>query len=126
MVNETTSASQGTQALLSLHYKELASRGVPLPELNSTEFRCLSQNGKDGLLVYMFSLVRTTNRKAVEICAGDGVECNIANIVINHGWEGLMFDGDKDSIQRGKEFVARCQDIFCDPPTFSVRMDNAR
>jgi hypothetical protein len=117
IVNETTSASQGLQVLLSLHYKELASRGVPLPELCSTEFRCFSQNGEDGLLLYLFSLIGTTNKKAVEICAGDGVECNIANLVINHGWEGLMFDGDEDSIQRGKEFFARCQDTFSKTPT---------
>jgi hypothetical protein len=117
MVNETTSASQGLQVLLSLNYRELASRDLALPELSNTEFRCFSQNGEDGLLLYLFSLVGTTNRKAVEICAGDGVECNIANLVVNHGWEGLMFDGDKDSIQRGKEFFAGCQDTFSRVPT---------
>jgi len=116
MVNETTSASQGIQVLLALYYKELASRGLPLPQLYSTEFRCFSQNGEDGLLLYLFSLVGTTNRKAVEICAGDGVECNTANLVINHGWQGLMVDGDTQSIQRGKEFYVRCQDTFSSVP----------
>lgn len=117
MANETTSVNQGLQVLLSLNYKELASRGLPLPELCNTEFRCFSQNGEDGLLLYLFSLVGTTNKRAVEICAGDGVECNIANLVVNHGWEGLMFDGDKESILRGKEFFAGCQDTFSKIPT---------
>lgn len=115
-LNEITGASQGVQILLSLHYQELACRGLPLPELSNTEFRCFSQNGEDGLLLYLFSLIGTTNKRAVEICVGDGIECNIANLVINHGWQSLMFDGDKDAIRRGNEFYSRCQDTFCRLP----------
>ena len=115
-LNEITGASQGVQILLSLRYQELACRDLPLPELSNTEFRCFSQNGEDGLLFYLFSLIGTTNKRAVEICAGDGIQCNIANLVINHGWQGLMFDGDEDAIRKGNEFYSRCQDTFCKPP----------
>jgi hypothetical protein len=53
----------------------------------------------------------------VEICAGDGVECNSANLIINHGWSGLLFDGDEACIRRGQEFFTRrCQDTFSRPP----------
>jgi hypothetical protein len=103
--------------LLSFHYQRLAREGSPLPDLASTEFRCFSQNGEDGILLYLFSLVGTTNRKAVEICAGDGIECNTANLIINHGWQGLLFDGDEQLIRSGKEFYAQCQDTFVSPPT---------
>ena len=114
--NEVTGASQGVQILLSLRYQEFACRGLPLPELSNTEFRCFSQNGEDGLLLYLFSLIGTTNKRAVEIGVGYGIECNIANLVINHGWEGLMLDGNEEEIRKGKEFYSRCQDTFNRPP----------
>ena len=91
-LNESTGASQGVQLLLSLRYRDLARERLPLPALRDTEFRCFSQNGEDGLLLYLFALIGTTNRKVVEICAGDGIECNAANLIINHGWHGLLFD----------------------------------
>src|SRR5512132_3824668 len=66
------------QVLLRLQYQDLARRGVDLPTLADVEFRCHSQNGEDGILLYIFALLGTTNRKVVEICAGDGIECNAA------------------------------------------------
>jgi hypothetical protein len=115
-LSETTAASQVGQVLLSLHYQELARRKEPLSDMSSVEFRCFSQNGEDGLLLYLFSLVGTTNKRSVEICAGDGIECNTANLIINHGWHGLLIDGSEKAIQSGKEFYARCQDTFLFPP----------
>jgi hypothetical protein len=29
-------------------------------------------------------------------CVEDGIECNTANLIINHGWTGLLFDGDAE------------------------------
>jgi hypothetical protein len=126
-LNEVTAASQAAQILLALHYQELARRKAPLPDMASVEFRCFSQNGEDGLLLYLFSLVGTTDKRSVEICAGDGIECNTANLIINHGWHGLLIDGDDKSIQRGREFYARCQDTFVRPPALArawVTADN--
>jgi hypothetical protein len=117
MVNETAATSQAVQKLLVLHYQDMARRNLPLPDLQSTEFRCFSQNGEDGLLLFTFALIGTTNQMALEICAGDGTECNTANLVINHGWHGFMFDGSEERIQRGREFFGqRCQDTFIRPP----------
>jgi hypothetical protein len=119
-LNESTGASQGVQLLLSLRYRDLARERLPLPALRDTEFRCFSQNGEDGLLLYLFALIGTTNRKVVEICAGDGIECNAANLIINHGWHGLLFDGNEEQVRRGKEFYARCRDTFVAPPTLAA------
>ena len=91
----TTEAQIG-QVLLRLHYQDLVRRGVSIPDFSDGEFRCRSQNGEDGILLYLFSVPSTTNRKAVEICVGDGIECNAANLIVNHGWLGtdrkLLFD----------------------------------
>jgi hypothetical protein len=112
----TTDAA--TQVLLRLHYQALA-RGDPtaLPELADVEFRCCSQNGEDGILLYLFSLLGATNRLAVELCAGDGIECNAANLIVNHGWQGLLIDADPALIERGRAFYAECKDTWIAPPT---------
>jgi len=114
----SASNAQTTQLLLRLQYQELARRGVALPPLADVEFRCHSQNGEDGILLYIFSLIATTNRRVVEICAGDGVECNAANLIVHHGWRGLLFDGDPAQVARGNEFYASCRTTFVAPPTF--------
>ena len=112
------SDSQVAQVLLRLQYQELARRGTGLPDLKDVEFRCYSQNSEDGILLYIFSLLGTTNRRVVEICAGDGIECNAANLIINHGWRGLLFDGDADQVARGKSFYSTCRTTWISPPTF--------
>jgi hypothetical protein len=43
-------------------------------------------------------------RRVAEICAGDGIECNAANLVLHHGWEVLLVDGDEQPIERGRDF----------------------
>lgn len=102
-----------------MQYRESARHGVPLPDLFETEFRAYSQNGEDGILLFLFSVLGTTNRRAVEICAGDGVECNAANLVINHGWRGLLVDGDADQIARGREFYRVHRSTWVSPPVLT-------
>ena len=88
-----------------------------MPKFSDVEFRCHSQNGEDGILLYIFSLLGTTNRRVVEICAGAGIECNAANLIINHGWLGLLFDGDPNFIAYGRNFYSKCATTFIVPPT---------
>lgn len=57
-----------------------------------------SQNGEDGIINHIFESIGFTNKKCVEICAGDGIECNTANLIINHDFEALLFDGDETNI----------------------------
>jgi hypothetical protein len=116
-VGANTASCRIAQLSLRLQYQELLRAGAPLPDFADVEFRCYSQNAEDGILLYLFSLLGTTTRKSVEIGAGDGLECNTANLIINHGWKGLMIDGDAQQIERGKAFYARCRDTWLSPPT---------
>jgi GAF domain-containing protein len=109
-------ATQITQVHLRLTYQDRVRSGIGLPEFSDVEFRCYSQNGEDGVLLYIFSLLGTTNRRVVEICAGDGIECNAANLIINHGWQGLLLDGDADQIARGRAFYSTCRTTWPSPP----------
>jgi hypothetical protein len=116
-LDSVAAVNKGTQILLSLKYQELARSGH-LPDWHDVEFRCFSQNGEDGLLLYVFALIGTTSRRCVEMCAGDGIECNTANLLVNHRWVGLLIDGDGDNVARGQAFYHACRDTFSFPPKF--------
>ena len=109
--------AQIEQILLRLKFRDLARSGAEMPEFADIEFRCYSQNGEDGILHYIFSLIGTTNRRVVEICAGDGIECNAANLLVNHGWQGLLIDGDAEQLARGRDFYSTCRTTWVSPPT---------
>jgi len=95
------------QILLAHNYLQIVESGQTIPAFSDVEFCSYSQNGEDGILLLIFSAIGVKLKRVVEICAGDGVECNAANLIINHGWSGLLFDGDKSAIDYGKSFYAR-------------------
>ena len=68
------------------------------------EARVYSQNGEDGLLLYIFSKIGTTDKSFVEFGVEDGRECNTANLSINFGWNGLLMDCDEENVARAKQF----------------------
>lgn len=89
-----------------------------LPGLGEVGFQVYSQFEENGMLLYIFSIIGTTNKRVVEICAGDGIQCMAANLVINHGWTALLFDGDKPSVDRGNKFYAAHPATWLYPPIF--------
>ena len=108
------------QKTLMQHYRMLAALNPKgLPSMQDVGFRKYSQFEEDGLLLYLFSLIPPINRTCVEICAGNGEECNTANLIINHGWWGHLFDGDATNVQRGVKFFAEHKDTFLYPPRFT-------
>jgi hypothetical protein len=115
--NSLASITQTTQLLLQGHYQRLLAEGKAMPSLTDVEFRCYSQTGEDGIIHYVFAVLGTGPRKAVEVCAGNGLECNSANLIVNHGWDALLFDGDANNIAAAKEFYRACRDTCYRPPT---------
>jgi hypothetical protein len=118
---DTERVDAGTQLALAAGYRELVRRGGPFPPFRDVAFRSYSQNQEDGILLYLLAVIGPTNRVAVEICAGDGIECNTANLVLNHGWTALLVDGDEKRVARGREFYARRRETRVWPPTFVHR-----
>jgi hypothetical protein len=90
-----------------------------LPTFRDAGFRKYSEFDEDGILLYIFALIEPTNRICVEICAGDGRVCNTANLIINHGWWGHLFDGNQQLVRSGQAFFAQHQDTFLYPPKFT-------
>jgi len=116
-VDEITAVNKGIQIIMSLKYQELLRQNSPLPKFEDVEFRAFSQNGEDGILLYIFSLIGTTNKRLVDIGCGSGIISNSANLIINHGWTGLLIDGNEDNIRLGREFYSKCPDTRVWPPT---------
>ena len=108
------------QKALMQQYRSQASgdRGGLL-SLKDVGFRKYSQFEEDGILLYIFSLSSPTNRVCVELCAGDGRTCNTANLIINHGWWGHLFDGLEAHVRLGKAFYSQLADTCFYPPRFT-------
>jgi hypothetical protein len=115
-VDLAASSSRISQLILLQRYASIGRGSEPPICLRDVEFRAYSQNSEDGILLYIFGIIGFGSRRSVEICAGDGIECNSANLIINHGWDGLLIDGDPLRLKRGRSFYRNCRDTFVSPP----------
>ncbi len=106
------------QLQLQMMYRSMLHRGEPLPRPSDVGFRAYSQTNEDGILLYLFAILGTTRKTCVEICAGDGIECNTTNLILNHGWTGLLVDGNPDLVERGREFFRNSPNTGIYPPDF--------
>lgn len=68
------------------------------------EFKIYSQNGEDGLIDYIFSKIKTTNKNFIEIGVEDGRECNTAVLSLHLGWKGVLIDGDENYVRKAQEY----------------------
>ena len=116
LAQRTSAASKTGQISLMQTWRTMLYNKGTLPKFGDIEFRVFSQNGEDGILLYIFSLIGTTNKVCVEICAGDGIQCNSANLILNHGWTGLLVDGNENNIKKGKDFYSNHPDTNSFPP----------
>lgn len=107
-----------SQIQLQLTYRSLKESGR-LPGIGQVGFKVFSQTDEDGILLYIFSVIGSITRKSVEICAGDGFECNTSNLIIMHGWHGLLVDGSEVNVKRGIAFYKEHPHTYISPPTFA-------
>ncbi len=117
-LDEISAVDQAVQVMLAMHYRHLLHEGAPLPRFEETEFRAFSQNGEDGILLFLFALIGTTNKRSVEIGASNGTSCNTANLIINHGWNGLLVDGAQREVEEGRRWYSQHPDTAAQPPAF--------
>jgi hypothetical protein len=115
--NSSGYPNAASQLQLKLTFQALAAAGNKLPGLDEVGFKAFSQTDEDGILLYIFSIIGATTKKAVEICAGSGIECNSANLIINHGWSGLLVDGNAELIKQGQRFYHKNRHTKLFPPT---------
>jgi hypothetical protein len=119
--------SASSQILLQMEIRRWVQEGKTLPSFGDMGFQVFSQTDEDGILLFLFAVMGATNKLSVEICAGDGYECNTSNLILNHGWHGLLMDGNPENVAKGKAFYERSTRTYVSPPVFGcawVTRDN--
>jgi len=85
-------------------YSALAADSDARNLLKLKERKYYSQNGEDGILLYLFSLVGAGEKTFIEFGIEDGVECNAANLALNFNWRGLFIEGSAALAGRARRF----------------------
>jgi hypothetical protein len=71
-----------------------------LSDLRAHERSIRSQYGAEGVLLHIYECIGTGSRYFVEFGARDGcVESNTAHLRIDHGWTGLLMEGDPERVR---------------------------
>jgi hypothetical protein len=110
-VADNSSLSQQIQRTIINQYLAAKLQGVALyPKLLHSGFRVYSEFEEDGMIVYVLAMIGFRSRKVVEMCCGTGRECMATNLVLNHGFDGYLFDGDRTNIQLAKAFFQSKKD----------------
>lgn len=120
----TNPAVKANQLLLFQLYRQLHAQGVRVSP-GDTGLRVFSGTDDDGILLYLFAILGFGNRVCVDIGAGDGLNSNCANLILNFGFHGLLLDGDAENVARGNAFYARHPDTLLHPPLFRQAMITA-
>ena len=81
-------------------------------------FKVFSGNGQDGILLYLLTILGIKYYKIIDIGCGNGIQGNSANLIINHGFHGLLIDGDQDSLDRGNIFYSKLGLLYNNSPDF--------
>jgi hypothetical protein len=85
-------------------------------DIKDAGFRCYSQFEEDGIILYLLTCIGKKTRSVVEIGCGNGSECMSANLIINHGYKGYLFDGDDNNVQAAKNFFKSQKDCLLNQP----------
>jgi hypothetical protein len=89
---------------------------MPYSNIKDAGFRAYSQFEEDGIILYILSMIGFKNKRVVEICCGSGDECMATNLILNHGFDGYLFDGDPDNISRAERFFRLKKDCLAYSP----------
>jgi hypothetical protein len=116
MLAKRFASIEAAQQKILLH--QLDARAGEKVDLASFGFSAYSQTDEDGLLLAVFAVLGMGGRLCVEICAGAGNECNSANLLLHHGWHGLLVDGNADNVAAGRRFFARHPGTAAFPPVY--------
>jgi len=101
------------QKLIMLTWQSQSSILIGYKALLAAGFRVFSQSDEDGILLRIFSHIGVTNQFVLEIgsnCSDSdiGIPENLStNLIVNHGWHGVVFELDPVECERTRYFFAR-------------------
>jgi SAM-dependent methyltransferase len=88
---------------------------APYPRISDAGFRVYSQFEEDGIILYVLSMIGFKSRKVAELCCGAGHECMAANLILNHGFKGFLFDGSEANIEVARSFFNKPDTLLNEP-----------
>jgi hypothetical protein len=103
------------QLLLSLDYQH-ALQSSTLPKFEETGFRTFGEIDEDGKLWFIFSLIGAAHKTLVDIGAAGIDGSNSANLIINHGWTGLLIDANERAVNAIASYYSKCPETRNFPP----------
>lgn len=113
--------SQQIQRGICNQYALFRSTGLaPYPNIRDAGFRVYSQSEEDGIILYVLAMIGFKTRRVVEMCCGAGDECMATNLILNHGFDGFLFDGSQDNIRRADIFFRSKRDCLLYPPALTA------
>lgn len=69
-------------------------------------FSVYSEFEEDGILLFLFTRIGCGSRTVVEVGCGDGAQNNSTNLLVNHGWRGVLIDADPLNCERARRLYA--------------------
>lgn len=107
---EMEAAKANARVLAGLLYssQDSGSSGVAVGDhhsvINHYELKLHSQNGEDGILLYILAKTGTVTHRLVELGVGSGRECNTANLAFGGGWSGLWVDQSTRNVKLARYY----------------------
>jgi hypothetical protein len=87
---------QGQQIQLMLEYADrAASPERPLPSYRDVGLQVFSEHDEDGILLFLLAVVGAGERRLIDIGASGIEASNSANLILHHGWTGLLVDANE-------------------------------
>ncbi len=113
--------SQQVQRTIVNQYIVARAAGLALyPRISDSGFRTYSQFEEDGIILYVLSMIGFNTRRVVEMSCGDGRECMATNLILNHGFNGYLFEANAQSADEACRFFASKKDCFLRQPAITT------
>lgn len=109
-----------------------ATRVIDPADTLTWEFSGFSQNGEDGIIDHLATLIREPNRYFLEIGASDGLENNTSYLALVKKYNGIMVEGSPAKSRRARRFLqAHClgvefMDTYVNAQTARGLVDSCR
>jgi hypothetical protein len=114
------SYSQQMQRSIVNQYKAFKLHGViSYTNIRDAGFRVCSQCDEDGIILYVLSMIGFKTRCVVEMCCGSGDERMATNLILNHGFDAFLFDGNQEGIRRAEAFFKSKRDCIVYSPVLT-------
>jgi len=83
---------------LARQHESIMANGGQRERLRAREMKMYSQNGEDGIILYLLDRIGVSDRRFVNI--GGGGTSNTTFLLVDFGWSGVEVDADEDALAK--------------------------